>query len=113
MDSAQVTAAGEWFGKLILNGTCPERHENSGRCIGHLKLFFYPWCNQYRLACDHCGTVIRILGFNLDPMPHRIVFDVREHIEVIKCTPETAIWTIRKRFRDIEYQVTKSQKVMF
>ncbi len=113
MESAQATAAGQWLGKLILCGKCPERHENSGKCIGELKLFFYPWCNQYRLACDHCGTGISMLEFNLDPMPHRIVFDIREYVEIVECTPETAIWSIRKRFRDIEYRTSRVQQALF
>jgi len=113
VDSAQSIINGQWLGRLILLGTCPERHENSGRCIGTLKLFLYPWCNQYRFACDHCGTVIRVNGFNLDPMPHKLAMEIANHIEVVECDRESGLWVIRRRFRDIEYRTKAIQQAMF
>jgi hypothetical protein len=113
VDSAQSIANGQWLGKLILHGKCPERHENSGRCIGTLKLFRYPWCGQHRLACDHCGTVIRVNGFNMDPMPLRMALDIAEYVETVECDRESGLWAIRKRFREIEYRTAKAQQVLF
>ena len=103
----------EQLGSRILDGTCTVNHQSSGKCIGVLRLFFYPWCNQYRLACNHCGTVVRIHGLNMDPMQHEIAQGVAEYVETITCTPDDALWQIRKRFRQIDYYARHAQGSLF
>ena len=103
----------ETLARLIQNRKCPEKHETSGQCIGEIKLYHYPWCDQYRIACSHCGKVVKVEGFNLDPMPHRIVNFVKGYLAYVKMKDGESIYVIRRRFRDIEYQAQRASKELF
>jgi len=57
--------------------------------------------------------VIRVNGFNLDPMPHKLAMEIANHVEVVECDRESGLWAIRKRFREIEYRTKAIQQAMF
>jgi hypothetical protein len=91
---------------------CRVDHKNAGRCIGELALYWYPWCNQVRLGCKHCGTVAKFGGVPMDPMPHVIATKLKTHFKVITCTRETSLGMIRDRFREIQWLKKKSSQEM-
>jgi hypothetical protein len=89
---------------------CRCDHKNVGRCIGKLSLYWYPWCNQVRLGCSHCGTVAKFGGVPMDPMPHIIASKLKAHFGVITCTRETSLGCNRERFREIQWLKEKASR---
>lgn len=104
---------GERLARIILDGRCTADHIRSGRCIGRLKLYLYSWCNQYRIACDHCGKVLKLDQVNLDPMPHIIAEEVKNHLELVVMRSGESLYDIRSRFWKIDHETKKATRSLF
>ena len=91
---------------------CRCDHKSVGRCVGQLSLYWYPWCNQVRLGCGHCGAVAKFGGVPMDPMPHVIASRLKAHFQVVRCTKETRLGFYRDRFREIQWLKEKASREM-